>query len=852
MRHAIVALVIGLASFALSFRSGADEATGRGIAALAIPPHKFLPADAVAAFTADGSDAHQPAVKLTAAWKALEETQYTARIFDILQMFVETSGEMNGIVARQLIDHVRANGASAAIVIRGPENALPFPDSPSAVVVLHNAEKFMPLVASIVRSVLAQQNIEVITRRIGNRKVSTVFFPATPPLGTPEFSWWSEGGHFVLCTGMAAAERVAETADGKAPNISTHASWKQLRQADDFTVTEFGWLNLGWLMQKYGSIPLPPSPSGRAVTPADFFRLAGIEGLKDLTLQGGIRDAETWSRMQLNGKVSDTGLLSLWLQQRNLSLAELPPLPKGTNDLMAGTFDISKTLATGLQQLEQFLSDFDPTSVDEMKQSLATVSAVLGSDLPTAVAGFGDVWCGWFDTSPLPVPGLVAPVVAVSVRDREAVDQLLQRAQQLLQPALESQGGSIRKTTRDGNDFYSLQFPPNVIPPALPVVPTILLTNKWLVTSITPAAAQTFAQREAGKLPAWKPGPLVEEAIAELPQTWSSISISDPAPFYAGLLQLAPTALMTLENQSLPIFNAPLLLPFELEDLPAAELVTEHLFPNVTTASRTADGYVWTTRQSVPSTPIGNVNATFTAPVLVALLLPAVQQAREAARRTQSKNNLKQLAIAMHNYHDVYNYMPIGTEPNPTLKPEERLSWAWSILPFVEYANVYAAMDKTAAWDAPANRTGIDAELSVFQNPSQTGLRRNPSSGDYVGIAGVGADAATLPADHPKAGMFGYDRKVRLRDITDGTSNTLMIGDSSTPNLSMIAGGPESIRGFSQSPYLNGPDGIGSPHTGIVQFVLADGSVRAISVDIDESVLEALATIAGGEVVEDF
>jgi hypothetical protein len=161
-------------------------------------------------------------------------------------------------------------------------------------------------------------------------------------------------------------------------------------------------------------------------------------------------------------------------------------------------------------------------------------------------------------------------------------------------------------------------------------------------------------------------------------------------------------------------------------------------------------------------------------------------------------------------------------------------------------------MDKTAAWDAPANRTGIEAALSVFQNPSQTGLRRNPSSGDYVGIAGVGADAATLPTRHPKAGMFGYDRKVRLRDITDGTSNTLMIGDSSTPNLSMIAGGSESIRGFSQSPYLNGPDGIGSPHTGIVQFAMADGSVRAVSVNVDESVLEALATIAGGEVVEDF
>ena len=82
-------------------------------------------------------------------------------------------------------------------------------------------------------------------------------------------------------------------------------------------------------------------------------------------------------------------------------------------------------------------------------------------------------------------------------------------------------------------------------------------------------------------------------------------------------------------------------------------------------------------------------------------------------------------------------HTPIGTEPNPALKPEERLSWAWSILPFIEFANLYQNMDKTAAWNAPENRAGVDASLSVFQNPSQTGLRRNPSSGDYIGIAGV-------------------------------------------------------------------------------------------------------------------
>jgi len=70
--------------------------------------------------------------------------------------------------------------------------------------------------------------------------------------------------------------------------------------------------------------------------------------------------------------------------------------------------------------------------------------------------------------------------------------------------------------------------------------------------------------------------------------------------------------------------------------------------------------------------------------------------------------------------------------------------------------------------------------------------------------------------------------------------------------VSYLAGGKATIRGFSKSPYLNGPDGIGSPHSGVVQVLMADGSVRAISVNTDESVLEAIATKAGGEELGDF
>jgi hypothetical protein len=308
-----------------------------------------------------------------------------------------------------------------------------------------------------------------------------------------------------------------------------------------------------------------------------------------------------------------------------------------------------------------------------------------------------------------------------------------------------------------------------------------------------------------------------------------------------------------LEQNVLPqIAGGTLEMPFGLEDLPAVEMVTEPMFPNVTVGYATEQGLGSTTRQSVPANPMGNMSASVGVPVMIALLLPAVQQAREAARRTQSKNNLKQIALAMHNYHDTFNELPRGTVENDDLEPDERLSWAYSILPYIEQQALYESIDGEAGWEAEENSQAVQIAVPFFQNPSQPGARANPSAGDYVAMAGVGKDAATLENDDPRAGIFGYNRVCRFRDITDGTSNTIMITDASEPNASYLAGGRATIRGFSQSPYLNGPDGIGSPHTGTVQMVLADGSVRAVSVNVDETLLEALATKAGAEDVGEF
>ena len=137
-------------------------------------------------------------------------------------------------------------------------------------------------------------------------------------------------------------------------------------------------------------------------------------------------------------------------------------------------------------------------------------------------------------------------------------------------------------------------------------------------------------------------------------------------------------------------------------------------------------------------------------------------------------------------------------------------------------------------------------------NPGRVGSAGGPAETHYVGISGLGADAPMLPKNSKRAGIFGVNRQTRIRDITDGTSNTLMTSEASGDSGPWMAGGNATMRSFTKQPYINGPDGIGGPYNGGCNMGLADGSVRFVSENIDPKVLEALATMAGGEVVPQF
>jgi prepilin-type N-terminal cleavage/methylation domain-containing protein/prepilin-type processing-associated H-X9-DG protein len=197
--------------------------------------------------------------------------------------------------------------------------------------------------------------------------------------------------------------------------------------------------------------------------------------------------------------------------------------------------------------------------------------------------------------------------------------------------------------------------------------------------------------------------------------------------------------------------------------------------------------------------------------VLVALLLPAVQAAREAARRAQCTNNLKQLGIALHNYHASLNSFPVGflfPQANAVAPGIPALHYRWSVLaqlsPYLEQSNVYNALNMNwpiaagasgaygvGPWTFfPANQTVRQTAVSLFLCPSDTGARVDPLSAptNYAfctGDGGNGGDATGAP------GVFLLERAVTIAAITDGTSGTIAASESllGTSTAAVPAGG---------------------------------------------------------------
>jgi prepilin-type N-terminal cleavage/methylation domain-containing protein/prepilin-type processing-associated H-X9-DG protein len=268
--------------------------------------------------------------------------------------------------------------------------------------------------------------------------------------------------------------------------------------------------------------------------------------------------------------------------------------------------------------------------------------------------------------------------------------------------------------------------------------------------------------------------------------------------------------------------------------------------------------------------------------ILIGLLLPAVQKVREAAARAKCSNNLKQLGLALHSYHDANGRLPPGYASSVSagdLGP----GWGWAahLLPYVEQDNVYRQIDLSQPIGAAAHATPRTQVLAVFRcasdNPPQEvftvqNTSVNVAFGNYVGMFGT-AEITTNPGQGE--GVFFRNSRVRFGDVTDGTSQTCFVGERSSdyalstwvgsvtggqvPPRRPSALGPEgapvlvlghtgdAAEGHTPNSPINHVDDFTSRHTQGVNFLFGDGSVRNINNSISPAVWQAVGTRAGGE-----
>jgi prepilin-type N-terminal cleavage/methylation domain-containing protein len=281
--------------------------------------------------------------------------------------------------------------------------------------------------------------------------------------------------------------------------------------------------------------------------------------------------------------------------------------------------------------------------------------------------------------------------------------------------------------------------------------------------------------------------------------------------------------------------------------------------------------------------------------ILISLLLPAVQQAREAARRTQCRNNLKQLGLALHNYHDVFNTFPqayFASMIDGSSQEQQGFGCFAMLLPYLDQAPLFNLLRPNGVLGDPASTTqqgiwqtaggpinGADTILAVFLCPSCT-MASKSEGATAAWKNGFGASNYAVcqgPSTPPtysddEKGIFGQlntqTRSTRIRDVTDGTSNTLAFGEKAYvtvdggngkrdfPVWVGAVGEDEQVTFKTEfGDVMNttvDDDSAFSFHEGGVHFTLGDGSVRFVSENVDQVVYFNLGDMRDGVPLGEF
>jgi prepilin-type processing-associated H-X9-DG protein len=700
-------------------------------------------------------------------------------------------------------------------------------------------------------------------------------------------AWWAEGDDLVISVvSPSGVDAMIAALDGREPNAVDHPTRRALVKSDDAAGLE----PVGLAFFDMAALPALPR---EAVA-------LGLDRVERFDYRWGFRGRAIESIVGAVVPAPRTGIPALF-DQPAFDVRHLPPLPGGLRGFTVLSLDAIRLH----DQVIAALKAIDPTAEREITAFDAMVQQAFGMKLRDDILSpLGSRLTLYNLPATVDAPAnliegvaralALAPrsAVVLEIKDRDAVvralAKLAERSGQKATIAGNAPQGATTTVTLNAVPMKPLKGPETgyIFVPSSPsftlpagMHPTLLVGRNELVLGTTISTARRARDLHERLGPGLPPGDPLVEALDQLPDRLTLLSVSDSrrsmlADLLVGVPELAETLIVYRQSGFLglpglfgfpfsgprPVPDVPELPPgveattttpaptgstpspfsekptvrasataFDPELIPEADDLRRFLFPSVCALAVNDRGVQFISREAFPT-----ISPSTVVPVAIAMMVPAAHSAQVAARRSRSTKHLKQIGLALHNFVSANNHFPadvIGKDGKPLL------SWRVQILPLLDQQALFNEFKLDEPWDSPHNKALLERMPAVFAIPDSAA---EPGMTFYRGFAG-------------KSTFFdpAAPQGLELARITDGTSNTISVVEAR-----------EAVpwtRPGSDIPFNADPNKLetiqavlktlGGHHSGGFNALFCDGAVRFIRESISPVTLRALLTCDGGEVI---
>ncbi len=543
----------------------------------------------------------------------------------------------------------------------------------------------------------------------------------------PELTWGVRGRYLVIGVGKNSVEGIFSRATSPAP---TWLSDLQNRLTVERRSTLM-YINLGSSIQ----MALEQADDPKIVRTLNAL---GLSNLDAISAVNGLSKDGMIGRTLLSVKGDPTGLFTI-LDDKPLKASDLAPIPKDAYFGAALKFDIPKTVA----KVREIATQIDPLAGPQINEAINEAGVQFGIDLEKDVLEpLGDVWC--ISHSPSEGGFLVGLTIAVSVDDAATLAKTHAKLLPIAKGALGEEDMEIKSFAFAGETIHYLSGNDGMVFPA-----SWCLTKDQLYISSVPQNIKAVLLRGADF-----------ESVAKTPEV-SRVLEGGGATLISYSNNLRSNQLfypyVQILSQMMPILaqevdGLPEGLEFDSSLLPTLPTLLKYSKPSVSTMWHAPDGFEMSKQEVMPSVSVGSY-----LPMMAGFMLPAISSARGAARQMQSMNNAKQMSLAMFNYESTHRHFPAQAT---TKDGKKLLSWRVELLPYLEERELYEQFKKDEPWDSPHNKKLLSKMPEIFKSPSG-----NAPEGYTHYLAPIGKGAA----------MSMKPKGVSMRDLSDGTSNTVSI-----------------------------------------------------------------------------